>query len=174
MLIAKIQGPRVNQDIRSREVRVIGPDGSQLGILSISEALSKADDCNLDLVEIAPQAVPPVCKIIDYGRYKYEQSKKQHAARAHQRIIHVKEVKVRPQTDQHDIGFKVGHIRRFIEHGDKTKVLMQFRGREMAHTQVGVDVLTKMYEEVVDIAQLEQAPRMEGNCMVMILAPKAH
>lgn len=174
MLIAKIQGPRINQDIRSREVRVIAPDGSQLGVLSITEALGKADDYGLDLVEIAPQGVPPVCKIVDYGKYKYEQSKKQHAARAHQRIIHVKEVKIRPQTDQHDIDFKVGHIRRFIEQGDKTKVLMQFRGREMAHTAIGKDALIKMYEAVVDVAQLEQAPRMEGNCMVMILAPKPH
>lgn len=145
-----------------------------MGILTVKEALEKAYQSDLDLVEVAPQAVPPVCKIIDYGKYKYEQSKKQHAARAHQRVIHVKEVKIRPQTDKHDRDFKVDHIRKFIGQGDKTKVLMQFRGREMAHTEIGREVLTQMYEAVTDIVQLEQAPRMEGNCMVMILAPKAH
>jgi translation initiation factor IF-3 len=163
----------VNERIRIREVRVIDSDGQQLGILPTEEALRRAYDKGQDLVEIAPTSRPPVCKIMDYGKFKYQQKKKEHEARKHQTVVEVKEVKFRPKTEDHDIGFKVAHIKRFIDEGHKTKVTLMFRGREMSHMDLGAAVLQKIIGLVAEYAKVEQAPRTEGRNMFVILAPKA-
>lgn len=163
---------RVNARIRSPEVRVIGADGSQVGILPIREALRLAEEQALDLVEVAPLAKPPVCKIIDYGKYKYEQKKKATDARKNQVVVQVKEVKMRPKTDTHDFDFKANHARRFLEEGDKVKASIVFRGREMAHQEIGLEHLNKLAERLADIGVIEQPPRMEGRAMGMLIAPK--
>ncbi len=164
---------RVGARIRAPEVRVIGADGSQVGILPIREALKIAEEQGLDLVEIAPLAKPPVCKIIDYGKFKYEQKKKAQEARKNQTVVVVKEVKMRPKTDTHDFDFKTNHARRFLEEGHKVKASIQFRGREMAHQEIGLEHLTKMAERLQDIGIVESPARLEGRAMTMLLAPKA-
>ncbi len=158
--------------IRSREVRVISSDGEQLGVLAVRDAIAKAEELGLDLVEVAPNAVPPVCRIMDFGKYKYEMSKKANESRKHQTVIAVKEVKFRPRTDDHDIEFKTNNIKRFLGEGDKVKVSIMFRGREMAHPELGRALLEHIVKIVQDIAAVEQMPRMEGRNMFLMLAPK--
>ncbi len=158
--------------IRSREVRVISSDGEQLGVLAVRDAIAKAEELGLDLVEVAPNAVPPVCRIMDFGKYKYEMSKKANESRKHQTVIHIKEVKFRPRTDDHDIEFKTNNIKRFLGEGDKVKVSIMFRGREMAHQEQGRALLELVVKLVQDTAVVEQMPRMEGRNMFLMLAPK--
>ncbi len=163
---------RINQQIRAPEVRLIGPDGQQVGILPIKEALAHAAEANLDLVEVAPMANPPVCRIMDYGKFKYQQSKKQQEARRRATTIQVKEVKVRPKIEEHDMAFKLKNIRRFLADNDKAKITMIFRGREMAHQDRGYAILRRMAEELADVATVEQEPKQEGRTLFMIVAPK--
>ncbi|MBO8129454.1 MAG: translation initiation factor IF-3 [Peptococcaceae bacterium] len=163
---------RVNQEIRAREVRVVDVDGSQVGIMPLNEALRLAEEQGLDLVEVAPQARPPVCRIMDFGKYKYEQSKKEKEARRKQRIINIKEVKLRPGIEDHDFRVKARNARRFLQGGDKVKVTLMFRGREIVHPQLGQQLLEKMALEVQDIGHVEKRPKLEGRNMTMILAPK--
>lgn len=163
---------RVNEQIRVREVRLISQDGAQLGILPINEALSIAREKGLDLVEVAPNAKPPVCRIMDYSKWKYEQSKRQKEARKRQKAQDMKEVKMRPAIDDHDFNVKARAARRFLEQGDKVKATIMFRGRELAHVSLGQKVLERLLESVKDVCQVERAPRMEGRNMTMILVPK--
>lgn len=158
--------------IRTDKVRVIAPDGEQLGIITTEDALRRAEDFGLDLVEVAPTADPPVCRIMDYGKFKYQQSKKAHDARKKQNVMHIKEVKVSPKTEDHDVLNKVKHIRRFLENGDKAKVTMIFRGREITYTEIGRKILDKIALEILDIGTVEQKPTLEGRNMVMIIAPQ--
>jgi translation initiation factor IF-3 len=163
---------RVNRRIRVPEVRVIGADGSQLGVLQTHDAVRMAEEAGLDLVEVSPKSVPPVCKIMDYGRFKYEKSKKDKAAKRHQSTVVLKEVKFRPKTDEHDLAFKVRNIRRFLEEGNKAKLLIIFRGREIVHPETGHAVLNRVLKEVGDLAAVEQAPGMDGRRMTMVIGPK--
>ena len=164
----------MNEGIRAREVRVITADGEQFGVLPISEALRIAAERELDLVEVAPEAAPPVCRIMDFGKFKYQQSRRAKDARKKQTIIQVKEVKMGPKTDEHDYQFKARHVRRFLEDGNKAKVTIRFRGREMAHTELGRRLLDKMSQDLADIATIESHAKLEGRNLVMILTPKAH
>ena len=152
---------------------MIGSDGSQLGILPIDKALQLAAESHFDLVEVAPNADPPVCKIMDYGKFKYQQNKKTQEAKKKASVIQVKEVKVRPKTDEHDLEFKMRHIRRFLGQKDKAKVTMLFRGREIAYTQQGMKILERIIEALQDEAVVEQRPKMEGRNLIMVLAPKS-
>lgn len=162
----------INQQIRAREVRVIDPDGNQIGIIPTYKALAAANEFGLDLVEISPNAKPPVCKIMDYGRFKYEQTKKQQEAKKKQSTFQIKEIKVRPKTGDHDLDVKIGHILKFIEKKDKVKVTVMFRGREITLSQRGKELLEEVAEKVKEVAVVEQLPKFEGRTMVMILAPK--
>lgn len=153
-------------------MRVIGPDGGQLGILDTHEARRLAENEGLDLVEISPTAKPPVCKIMDYGKYKYELDKKKQEAKKHQTVVQIKEVKVRPSTDKHDLETKIKHIRRFIQDGNKAKITVKFRGRELAHRELGMDILQKLIQEVAEIAKVDAEPKFEGKMLSAILAPK--
>jgi len=157
-----------------REVRVVSADGEQLGILPIAQALDLARQRDMDLVEVAGEAVPPVCRIMDFGKYKYLQARRQKDARKKQTVIQVKEVKLGPKTDVHDFDFKAKHVRRFIEEGNKAKVTVRFKGREMAHTDLGWKMLNRMTGIMHDIAVIENHPRMEGRMLSMILSPKPH
>ena len=157
-----------------REVRVVSADGEQLGILPIAQALELARQRDMDLVEVAAEAQPPVCRIMDFGKFKYMQARRQKDARKKQTIIQVKEVKLGPKTDTHDFDFKAKHVRRFIEEGNKAKVTVRFKGREMAHTELGWKMLNRMQELMSDLAVVESHPRMEGRMLSMILSPKAH
>ncbi len=158
--------------IRAAEVRLIGADGEQVGIMPLNEALNRAAEANLDLVEVAPQANPPVCRIMDYGKFKYLQSKKTQEARKKQTVIQVKEVKFRPKIEDHDVAFKVKNIRKFLAQKDKTKISLVFRGREIAHPQIGIALLNRVAAELEDIGTVEQAPKIEGRNLTMIIAPK--
>jgi translation initiation factor IF-3 len=162
----------VGRRIRSREVRVIDHTGEQLGIMDTRDAMRRADEAGLQLVEVNPKANPPVCKIMDYGRYKYELAKKEREAKRNQRLIEVKEVKFRPKTHDHDFDYKVRHVRRFLEDGDKVRLLVQFRGREVVHPETGRAILDRVCQAVADLATVAQMANMEGNRMNMILAPK--
>lgn len=166
------QGPRVNEGINAPEVRLIDHEGTQVGIVSIQDALTRADDVGLDLVEISPNAEPPVCKILDYGKLKYEQQKKRNEARKKQKTIDVKEVKMRPGIDTHDYDVKMRNMVRFLGEGDKVKVTIRFRGRELVHQNLGMKVLNRVTDELGELAKIEQFPKMEGRQMVMVLAPK--
>ena len=168
----KFNRTNVNNNIRAKEVRVIDPDGKQVGILPTYKALATAGDFGLDLVEISPNANPPVCKIMDYGRYKYEQTKKQQEAKKKQSTFQVKEIKIRPKTGEHDLKTKIGHIKKFIGKKDKVKVTVMFRGREISLSELGRDLLEQIAEETDDIAVVEQHPKFEGRTMMMILSPK--
>ncbi|MBN2225663.1 MAG: translation initiation factor IF-3 [Deltaproteobacteria bacterium] len=168
----KTKDVRINRMIKTDKVRVIAPDGDQLGILLTVDALRKAEDFGLDLVEVAPGADPPVCRIMDYGKFKYQQSKKAHDARKKQNIMHIKEVKVSPKTEDHDVQNKVKHIRRFLENGDKAKVTMIFRGREITYIEIGRKILDKIALGIVDVGTVEQKPTLEGRNMIMIIAPQ--
>ena len=165
-------GPRVNEEIRVPQVRLIDQNGEMVGVVSTREALQRAYDAGLDLLEISPNAVPPVVKILDYGKYKYEQQKKANEARKKQKIVEVKEIKVRPNIDDHDYSVKMRAMRSFLEEGDKVKVTLRFRGREMAHQDLGAKVLERIRNELGDTIKVEQFPRLEGRQMVMVLAPK--
>jgi translation initiation factor IF-3 len=162
----------INQAIRAREVRVVGAESEQLGILSLSEALALAESQHLDLVEVSPTAVPPVCRIMDYGKFKYQQSKRQQEARKKQVQIQLKEIKLRPKTDDHDIQFKIKHARRFLEEGNKAKISVVFRGREITHNELGLHALERFMTELEDICIVEMRPKMEGRNMYIIVAPK--
>jgi translation initiation factor IF-3 len=159
--------------IRVKEVSVIGDDGEHLGTIPTEEALSMAEDRDMDLVEVAANSNPPVCRIMDYGKHKYKASKKAHEAKKNQKIVHVKEVKFRPNTDQHDFDFKLKHVHRFLENGDKAKVVIFFKGREIVHREFGQKVLERVAEQTEDIAVIEQTAKQEGRTLVMILAPKS-
>ena len=163
---------RINRMIRASEIRVLGSDGGQLGIMSVRDALAAAEAEGLGLVEISPGAIPPVCRIMDYGKFKYQQSKKSHEAKKKQSVVLVKEVKLGPKTEEHDFQFKFKHVLRFLEDGNKAKVTVLFRGREMAHTEFGRALLDRMAEMVKDHGVIEQTPRQEGRNMTMIIAPK--
>jgi len=156
--------------IRAREVRVIAADGDQLGVMLVREAIQKAEEMGLDLVEVAPNAVPPVCRIMDFGKYKYELNKKANESKKNQTVIEVKEIKLRPRTDDHDIEFKTNNIKRFLAEGDKVKVTVMFRGREMAHPELGRAALDRIIQELQGLAVVEQTARMEGRNMFMMLA----
>ncbi len=162
----------MNRQIRISPVRLIGHDGAQLGIVPVDEALRAATELGLDLVEVAPLARPPVVKIMDHGKYRFEQAKAARAARKKQHIIHMKEVKYRPGIDTHDFDFKTRHARTFLEEGNKVKLTMMFRGRQVAHPQLGRDVLDRVLESLQDIAKVEVEPKLEGRNMTMVLAPR--
>lgn len=162
---------RVNQQIRISPVRVIDPEGEQLGILPIERALEIAVEQGLDLVEVAPNARPPVCRIMDYGKFRYEEQRKAREARKKQHQVHLKEVKMRPGIEDHDFDFKLRHARRFLEEGNKVKLTMMFRGRQMAHPELGREVLSRVAEEVADLGKVESHPTMEGRSMTMVIAP---
>lgn len=163
----------INWEIKAPEVRVIDPDGNQVGVLPVKEAIKIAEERGLDLVEVAPNSQPPVCRIMNYGKYKYQQSKRTQEARKHQTVIHIKEVKVRPRTEEHDFQFKLRHVKRFLDEGNKVKISILFRGREIAHPEFGKELLNRFVEGVKDVTVIEQSPRLEGRNMVMILAPKS-
>ncbi|MDM8524815.1 translation initiation factor IF-3 [Desulfococcaceae bacterium HSG8] len=162
----------MNRRIRAREVRLIDPDGNQVGVIQTDKALASANDFGLDLVEVSPNAKPPVCKIMDYGRYKYELTKKQQEAKKKQSTFQIKEIKVRPKTGDHDLQVKIGHIRRFIEKKDKVKVTVIFKGREITLSRIGRSLLERIAEETSEFATVEQYPKFEGRTMTMILSPK--
>ena len=165
-------GPRVNNEIKAPQVRLIDENGDMVGVLSTREAIEMAEEANLDLIEISPNAVPPVAKISDYGKYKYEAQKKAHEARKHQKVIEVKEIKMRPNIDDHDYEVKMKAMKRFFEEGDKVKVTLRFRGREMVHADLGMQVLNRVRGEMDPVTKMESMPRLEGRHMVMVLAPK--
>ena len=162
----------INEQIRDREVRLIGENGEQLGIMSARDAFKLAQEAELDLVKIAPTAKPPVCKIIDYGKYRYELARKEKEARKKQKVIDVKEVRLSPNIDTNDLNTKVGAARKFLEKGDKVKVTLRFRGREMAHVQSSKQILDVFSERMADVAVVDKAPKMEGRSMTMFLTEK--
>ncbi|QJE74916.1 translation initiation factor IF-3 [Aerophototrophica crusticola] len=165
-------GPRINREINVRSVRLVDANGEMVGVVSLRDALYAAEEAGLDLVEVSPNADPPVCKILDYGKYKYEAQKKANEARKKQKVIEVKEIKLRPNIDDHDYEIKMRAMRKFLEEGDKVKVTMRFRGREMAHQDIGMNVLVKVRDQLEDLGKVEQMPRLEGKQMIMVLAPK--
>ena len=162
----------MNDEIDVPQVRVIDAKGENHGVISLEDALEIADEAGLDLVEVSPQVSPPVCKVLDYGKYKYEQQKKANEARKKQKTIDVKEIKMRPSIDEHDYQVKMKNVRKFLNHGDKVKVTIRFRGREMAHQDLGLRVLTRVREELEEIIKIEQMPKTEGRLMVMVITPK--
>lgn len=166
------EGPRVNREIDSPQVQLITDDGDNKGVVSIGEALALAEEAGLDLVEISPHNKPPVCKILDYGKYKYQAQKKAAEARKKQKTIEIKEIKMRPNIDTHDYEVKIKAARRFFEEGDKVKVTLRFRGREMAHQDLGMKLLLRVRDELGEIAKVEYEPRLEGRQMIMVLAPR--
>jgi translation initiation factor IF-3 len=166
------EGPRVNGEINSMQVRLVDQNGEMIGVVSLREALERADDAGLDLVEVAAQASPPVCKILDFGKFKFEEQKKKNEARKKQKVIEVKEIKLRPTIDDNDYGVKMRAMIRFLEEGDKVKVTLRFRGRELAHQDLGMQVLIRVRDELEEMAKVEQMPKMEGRQMIMVLAPK--
>ncbi|MGL5447195.1 MAG: translation initiation factor IF-3 [Rhabdaerophilum sp.] len=165
-------GPRINRDIRVREVQVIDADGSNKGVLTVFDAVLLAEAQGLDLVEVAPNSEPPVCKIMDYGRFRFQEQKKAAEARKKQKVIEIKEIKLRPAIDDHDYGVKMKAMKGFFEEGNKVKITLRFRGREMAHQDIGMKVLDRVKQDIVDIAKVENEPSFEGRQVVMVLAPK--
>ena len=170
--IAAEREHRINGEITVPEIRLIGPENQPIGIVSTREALRMAEESDVDLVEIAPTAVPPVCRLMDYGKFKYQEQKRAHDARLKQKIIQVKEVKFRPGTDEGDYLVKMRNVKRFLEDGDKAKITLRFRGREMAHQEFGVRLLDRIRTELEDVAMVEQMPKLEGRQMIMVIAPK--
>jgi translation initiation factor IF-3 len=166
------EGPRANQEIRVPRVQLIDEEGKNRGIVPIGEALAAAEEAGLDLVEIAPNADPPVCKILDLGKLKYQTQKKAAEARKNQKTIEIKEIKMRPNIDTHDYQVKMKAVRRFFEEGDKVKLTLRFRGREMAHLELGMELLNRVREELSEIAKVEAEPKLEGRQMMMVLAPR--
>ncbi|MGL1833297.1 translation initiation factor IF-3 [Rhodocyclaceae bacterium SMB388] len=170
--MAQDKKQRVNGEINAPEVRLVADDGEQLGIVSLNAALGIAEEAGLDLVEIAPMAQPPVCKVMDFGKFKYQEQKKAHEAKSKQKQVQVKEVKLRPGTDENDYQIKLRNLRRFLIEGDKAKVTLRFRGREMAHQEIGMRQLERIKADIDDIAMVEQMPKMEGRQMVMVIGPR--
>ncbi|WP_081908908.1 translation initiation factor IF-3 [Ferriphaselus sp. R-1] len=170
--MAQDKSQRLNEQINAPRVRLVGVEGEQLGIVSSAEALRIADEAELDLVEIAPMAEPPVCRIMDYGKFKYAESKKQHEAKLKQKQIQIKEIKFRPGTDEGDYQIKLRNLIKFLNEGDKTKITLRFRGREIAHQQIGMQLLERVKADLAEHGNVEQFPKMEGRQMVMVLAPK--
>lgn len=169
---AKEEGHRINHRIEAREVRLIDAEGENRGVMPTRQALALAEEAALDLVELSPDAKPPVCKILDYGKFKYQEQKKASEARKKQKVIEIKEIKMRPMIDDHDYDVKMKAIRRFFEEGDKVKVTLRFRGREMAHQELGQRLLDRVKGDTIEIAKVESEPRFEGRQIVMVLAPK--
>ena len=165
-------GPRINDRIRSPEIRLIGADGENVGVVTPARAMQMAEEAGLDLVEISPNAEPPVCKIMDFGKYKYETQKREAEARKKQHIIEIKEIKFRPGTDTNDYDVKMRSVLKFLSEGDKVKITLRFRGREMAHQQLGVELLNRVSADVVEAGKIESMPRLEGRQMVMMISPK--
>ncbi|MCI5656116.1 MAG: translation initiation factor IF-3 [Candidatus Pseudoruminococcus sp.] len=163
---------QINEEIRDKELRIIGSNGEQLGIMSAYQALAKAESMNLDLVKIAPQAKPPVCKIMDYGKYRFEQAKREKEARKNQHVVDVKEIRLSLNIDTHDFNTKLAHAKRFVGAGNKIKVSIRFRGREMGHPELGMDVMKKFAEACADFANIEKPAKLEGRSMLMFLGPK--
>lgn len=173
VLVIGIKEMQINEEITDKEVRLISNDGERLGIVSAAQAQKLAAEKNLDLVKIAPQAKPPVCKIMDYGKYRFEQSKREKEAKKNQRVIEIKEIRLSPNIDVHDFDTKVGHARKFLSAGNKTKVSIRFRGREMTHTDLGLTIMAQFAEKCADIASVEKPAKLEGRQMLMFLAPKS-
>jgi len=170
--IAAVKKHRLNDDITTPKVRLIGTDGEQVGIVSLEEAMAAAEEAREDLVEIVPNAEPPVCRIMDYGKFLFEQKKQKQAAKKKQKQVHIKEVKFRPGTGEGDYQVKLRNLLRFLTDGDKTKVTMRFRGREHAHRELGLELLQRVEADLAEYGQVEQKPMMEGRQMVMVMAPK--
>lgn len=170
--IALQKAHRINEEINAPEIRLIGEEGEQVGIVSVRTALQMAEEAGVDLVEIAPLAQPPVCRIMDYGKFKYQEAKKAHEARAKQKQVQVKEVKIRPGTDENDYQIKMRNMVRFLEEGDKVKVTLRFRGREMARQEIGMRQIERIRSDLDNLGQVEQMPKMEGRQMIMIVAPR--
>lgn len=168
----KHDGPRVNQEITSNMVRLVDEDGEMIGIVSKHDALIQAQEVGLDLVEVSPNADPPVCKILDYGKFKYEQQKKKNEAKKKQKVVEIKEIQMRPMIDDNDFEIKCRAITRFLEEGDKVKISMRFRGRELAHQEIGMGILLKVKEKFVETSKVDHMPKLEGKQMLMILSPK--
>ncbi|HVJ51027.1 MAG TPA: translation initiation factor IF-3 [Aliidongia sp.] len=166
------EGPRINEEISVPRVRLVDQDGNMVGVVTKSEALAMAANVGLDLVEVAAAADPPVCKILDFGKFKYEEQKKKNEARKKQKVIEVKEIKLRPGIDDHDYDVKMRSMLKFVEEGDKVKVTMRFRGRELAHQDLGMNVLMRVKDDMEEVAKVEQFPRMEGRQMTMVLSPR--
>ena len=162
----------MNADILNEQVRCIAPDGEQLGVMKTEDAIAEADSHGLDLVEVSPNADPPVCKILDYGKFKFEAQKKRNEAKKKQKVIEVKEIKLRPNIDEHDYQVKMRSVQKFLDEGDKVKVTLRFRGREMAHQELGVNVLNRVREDTDEVAKIEAFPKLEGRQMIMVIAPK--
>ena len=171
-LPAAKDGPRINEEIRAREVQLIDNTGDNKGVVEFQAAMSMAEAAGLDLVEIAPNSSPPVCKILDYGKYKFQAQKKAAEARKKQKVVEVKEIKLRPMIDDHDYDVKMRSMKRFFEEGDKVKITLRFRGREMAHQELGYQLLNRVKEDTGSFAKVESEPRFEGRQMVMLLAPR--
>lgn len=167
----KDTGPRVNGQIQAEKVRLVDASGDMVGVVPIADAIKRARNAGLDLVEVSPNATPPVCKVLDYGKYKYEAQKKANEARKKQKIIHLKEIKIRPGIDDHDFATKMKQMHKFLDAGDKVKITLRFRGREMAHQDLGLQVMNRVKEEAADKARIETQPKMEGRQAIMILAP---
>ncbi len=165
-------GPRVNRDIRAVQVQLIDAEGQNLGVVNLADAQKLADEASLDLVEIVPNATPPVCKILDFGKYRFLEQKKSSEARKRQKVVEIKEIKLRPGIDDHDYEVKMRSVRRFFDEGDKVKVTLRFRGREMAHQDIGFRLLQRVKAETAPIAKVEAEPSMEGRQMTMVLAPR--
>ena len=165
-------GPRINERIRDAEIRLIGADGENVGVTTPEHGMRLAEEAGLDLVEISPNASPPVCKVMDFGKFKYEQQKREAEARKKQKIIEIKEIKFRPNTDTHDYDVKMRSVVKFLEGGDKVKVTMRFRGREMAHQNLGLELLNRVAADVDEIGKVENMPRLEGRQMVMMIGPR--
>ncbi|WP_150555783.1 MULTISPECIES: translation initiation factor IF-3 [Pandoraea] len=170
--IATDKSHRINGEITAPEVRLTGVDGEQLGIVKLAEAFRLSEEADVDLVEIAPQAQPPVCRLMDYGKFKYQEQKKAHENKLKQKVVQIKEVKFRPGTDDGDYNVKLRNLKRFLEDGDKTKITLRFRGREMAHQEIGARMLERLKTDLEEFGQPEQMPKMEGRQMIMVIAPK--
>lgn len=164
-------GFRINEAIKAREIRLIDENGEMVGVVTVDSGIKRAYEAGLDLIEVSPNAKPPVCKILDYGKFKYEQQKKANEAKKKQKVMEVKEIKLRPTIEDHDFGVKMKAARRFIEDGNKVKVTLRFRGREMAHMDLGMEVLKRVQEELIDVAKTDQAPKPEGRQVMMVLSP---
>ena len=168
---SKLQGPKANERIKALDVQVIGSEGNNLGVMQIKRAIQMAKDEGLDLIEISPNANPPVCKIMDMGKYKYDLQKKANQAKKKQKVVSLKEIKLRPGTEIHDYSFKIKNAKKFITKGDKVKFTVKFKGREMQHTELGKELMNKIIDETKDIAKVESHPKFEGKQMVMIIQP---
>ena len=170
--MSKADEPRVNHEIRTDSIRLVDQNGNMIGVVKVNEALRMAEAAGLDLVEISPTASPPVCKILDYGKYKYEAQKKAHDARKKQKVIQIKEIKLRPTIDKHDLDIKIRNVLGFLDEGDKVRITLRFRGREMDHSEIGMKILEKVQDALKDHSKIENSPRIEGKQIVMLVGPK--